>query len=36
MPRKTTPTLTDGELRVMEVLWPRGEASVRDVFWGGE
>ena len=31
MPRKTTPTLTDGELRVMEVLWPRGEASVRAV-----
>ena len=31
MARKRTPTLTDGELKIMEVLWERGEASVREV-----
>lgn len=31
MARKPHPTLTDGELRIMEVLWERGEASVREV-----
>jgi predicted transcriptional regulator len=31
MPRKRSPTLTDGELRLMNVLWDRGEATVADV-----
>lgn len=31
MARPRTPTLTDGELRLMQVLWDRGEASVADV-----
>lgn len=31
MARKPSPTLTDAELRVMDVLWERGEATVRDV-----
>lgn len=31
MPRKQSPTLTPGELRIMEVLWARNEASVREV-----
>ena len=31
MARSKTPTLTDGELRIMEVLWDRGEATVKDV-----
>jgi predicted transcriptional regulator len=30
MPRKPSETLTDAELRVMEVLWERGEATVAD------
>jgi predicted transcriptional regulator len=30
MPRKPSETLTDAELRVMEVLWNRGEATVAD------
>lgn len=32
MPRPTSPTLTDGELRLMRVLWDKGEASVGEVF----
>lgn len=31
MARKKSQTLTDAELRIMEVLWQKGEASVRDV-----
>lgn len=31
MPRKKSPTLTDAELRIMEVLWARGHATVADV-----
>ena len=31
MPRPRTPTLTDGELRLMLVLWDKGESSVSDV-----
>jgi predicted transcriptional regulator len=31
MPRPKSSTLTDGELRLMRVLWERGEASVGDV-----
>jgi predicted transcriptional regulator len=31
MPRPKSPTLTDGELRLMRVLWERGQASVGDV-----
>jgi predicted transcriptional regulator len=31
MPRPKSSTLTDGELRLMRVLWDRGEASVGDV-----
>jgi predicted transcriptional regulator len=31
MPRPKSPTLTDGELRLMRVLWDKGEASVSDV-----
>ena len=31
MGRKTSPTLTDGELRLMNVLWDRGEATVLDI-----
>lgn len=31
MPRTQSPTLTPGELRIMEVLWARNEASVREV-----
>jgi predicted transcriptional regulator len=31
MPRPTSPTLTDGELRLMRVLWDKGEASVSEV-----
>ena len=31
MPRKKSKTLTDGELRIMEVLWACGTASVKDV-----
>ena len=30
MPRKPSETLTDAELRLMEVLWERGEATVAD------
>ena len=31
MPRPKSPTLTDGELRLMRVLWDKGEASVSEV-----
>jgi predicted transcriptional regulator len=31
MPRPKSPTLTDGELRLMHVLWDKGEASVSEV-----
>ena len=31
MPRKTSPTLTAAELRIMEVLWKKGSATVADV-----
>ncbi len=31
MSRPKSPTLTDGELRLMRVLWDKGEASVGDV-----
>ncbi|MCD9031356.1 BlaI/MecI/CopY family transcriptional regulator [Luteimonas sp. Y-2-2-4F] len=31
MPRTATPTPTDAERRILEVLWARGEASVREV-----
>jgi len=31
MARKKSPTLTEGELKIMKVLWRRGEASVRQV-----
>jgi predicted transcriptional regulator len=31
MPRKQSPTLTDAELRPMEVLWQRGFATVAEV-----
>jgi predicted transcriptional regulator len=31
MGRKTSPTLTDAELRVMQVLWDRREATVGEV-----
>lgn len=31
MPRKKTPTLTNAEHRIMEVIWARGSATVADV-----
>jgi predicted transcriptional regulator len=31
MPRPKSPTLTDGELRLMRVLWDQGESTVTDV-----
>lgn len=31
MPRKKSPTLTEAELRLMEILWKRGAATVADV-----
>ena len=31
MARKKSPTLTEAELRVMEILWSRGSATVGDV-----
>lgn len=31
MPRPKSPNLTDGELRLMRVLWDKGAASVGDV-----
>jgi BlaI family transcriptional regulator, penicillinase repressor len=34
MPRPPSPVLTDGELRLMRVLWDKGEASVGDVVDG--
>jgi predicted transcriptional regulator len=31
LPRKKSPHLTDAELRLMEVLWQRGQATVSEV-----
>jgi predicted transcriptional regulator len=31
MPRPKSPTMTDGELRLMQVLWERGQATVGEV-----
>ena len=31
MPRPKSPTMTDGELRLMRVLWDKGEATVGEV-----
>ena len=31
MPRKKSPTLTEAELRLMDVIWERGESTVGDV-----
>ena len=31
MPRRRSPTLTDAELRLMEILWEKGTATVNDV-----
>jgi predicted transcriptional regulator len=31
VPRPTSATLTEGELRIMRVLWDKGEASVNEV-----
>lgn len=31
MARKPSPTLTDGELKLMDVLWDKGAATVADV-----
>lgn len=31
MSRKQSPTLTDGELRLMDVLWSRGRATVAQI-----
>jgi predicted transcriptional regulator len=31
MPRPTSPTMTDGELRLMRVLWEKGQATVGEV-----
>jgi predicted transcriptional regulator len=30
VPRKASPVLTDAELRIMDVLWERGESTVAD------
>jgi predicted transcriptional regulator len=34
MPRPKSPTLTDGELRLMRVLWQKGQATVGEVVDG--
>jgi BlaI family transcriptional regulator, penicillinase repressor len=31
MPRRRSPALTDGELRIMRTLWDRGSATVGDI-----
>ncbi|HIE28285.1 TPA: BlaI/MecI/CopY family transcriptional regulator [Candidatus Poribacteria bacterium] len=31
MPRKKSPTLTEAELRLMNILWEKGKATVKDV-----
>ena len=31
MANKPSPILTDGELRIMEVIWDRGPSTVRDI-----
>ncbi len=33
MARRPTPTLTDGETRLMTVLWKRGPSTVAEVTW---
>jgi predicted transcriptional regulator len=34
LPRKKSPLLTDAELRLMEVLWAKGQATVSEVVEG--
>lgn len=34
MPRKPSPSLTDGETRIMNVLWARGRSTVGEVVAG--
>ena len=34
MARKKAPTLTDGELRLMDVVWGKGEATVNEIVDG--
>ena len=34
MPRRKSPALTDAELRIMNVLWERGQATVGEVVGG--
>ncbi len=34
MARKKAPTLTDGELRLMDVVWDKGEATVSEIVEG--
>jgi predicted transcriptional regulator len=34
MARKRTPTLTEAELRIMQVVWEKGQATVSDVVAG--
>ena len=31
MPRKSSPTLTEAELQLMEIIWDRGQGTVADV-----
>jgi predicted transcriptional regulator len=31
VPRKSSPTLTEAELQLMEIIWERGEGTVADV-----
>ena len=31
MPRKKSPTLTEAELRLMKILWEKGQGTVKDV-----
>ncbi|HMW00659.1 MAG TPA: BlaI/MecI/CopY family transcriptional regulator [Acidobacteriota bacterium] len=31
MPRKSSPTLTEAELQLMEIIWNRGQSTVADV-----
>ena len=31
MPRKKSPTLTEAELRLMKILWEKGQGTVNDV-----
>jgi len=34
MARKKAPTLTDGELKLMQIIWDLGDATVKDVIEG--